>query len=89
MPLVLSPSPALLSGLAAGFALGAGLASTAFALIEAHRARTRRRVLGFSAHALVCTLTALVNDGDLPYQAMQKVSGARDLAAAVERVVAE
>lgn len=89
MPTVLVTSGSFLVGAAAGFTIGAGALSAVFAILDAHRRQMRRLVLGFAARALVDALTALVEDGDLPYRLMYQGGSARDLAAAVAKVAEE
>lgn len=88
MSIPAAPGALLASG-AAGFALGAGVASAVFGVLDAHHRHLRRLVLGFAARSLQDALAALLEDNGLPHRLAQPVANARDLAAAVARVAGE
>jgi hypothetical protein len=81
---VLTASGPFLSGLAAGFVLGAALVSAGCTLLGHRHQQVRRRVLGGAARALADALGDLERDGDLGPHAYL-VCRLHALAAAVAR----
>jgi hypothetical protein len=88
MPVLVASTPVLWAG-AVGFALGAGAMSAACALLDHHRQRARRMVIGFAARSMQDSLATLAALDGLPAGLARHLAGLRDLAAAVARVASE
>jgi hypothetical protein len=69
--------------------VGAACATIVFVALDGIRQRTRRMILATSADALHSALERLAEDGELGYHHMQEVSGLRDLASSLCRIVGQ